>query len=70
MVTFKGGRGKLYYIQYTLLSNVGQLSILFFFFFRNKHTHTHTHTHIYIYMKKFNVISKYTHIYIYMKKFI
>ena len=50
MVTFKGGRGKLYYIQYTLLSNVGQLSILFFFFFleTNTHTHTHTHTHIYI----------------------
>ena len=37
MITFKGGWGKLYYIQHTLLSNVGQLP---FFFFRNKHTHT------------------------------
>ena len=40
MVIFKGGWGKLYYTQHTLLSNVGQLPI--FFFFRNKHTHTHT----------------------------
>ena len=39
MVTFKGGWGKLYYTQHTLLSNVGQLP-LFFFFLRNKHTHT------------------------------
>ena len=38
MITFKGGWGKLYYTQHTLLSNVGQLPI--FFFFRNKHTHT------------------------------
>ena len=38
MVTFKGECGKLYYTQHTLLSNVGQLPILFFF--RNKHTHT------------------------------
>ena len=30
MVTSKGGWGKLYYTQYTLLSNVGQLPILFF----------------------------------------
>ena len=37
MVTFKGGWGKLYYIQYTLSNNVGQLPILFL---RNKHTHT------------------------------
>ena len=36
------GWGKLYYTQHTLLSNVGQLPILFFFFFlRNKHTHIH-----------------------------
>ena len=41
MVTFKGGWGKLYYTQYTLLSNVRQLPILFF----EKQTHTHTHTH-------------------------
>ena len=40
MVTFKGEWGKLYYTQYTLLSNVGQLPILFFL--RNKQTHTHT----------------------------
>ena len=39
MVTFKGGWGKLYYTQHTLLSNVGQLPILFF----EKQTHTHTH---------------------------
>ena len=38
MVTFKGGWGKLYYTQHTLLSNVGQLPILFF----EKQTHTHT----------------------------
>ena len=36
MVTFKRGWGRLYYTQYTLLSNVRQLS----FFFRNKHIHT------------------------------
>ena len=36
MVTFKKWWGKLYYTQYTLLSNVRQLS----FFFRNKHIHT------------------------------
>ena len=36
MVTFKGGWGKLYYIQYTLLSNVGQLP----FFFLEKQAHT------------------------------
>ena len=40
MVTFKGGWGKLYYTQHTLLSNVGQLPIFFLFFLRNKHTHT------------------------------
>ena len=40
MVTFKGEWGKLYYTQYTLLSNVGQLPILFFLE-TNKHTHTH-----------------------------
>ena len=40
MVTFKGGCDKLYYTQHTLLSNVGQLPILFFLFWRNKHTHT------------------------------
>ena len=40
MVTFKGGWGKLYYTQHTLLSNVGQLPIIFFFFFE-KQTHTH-----------------------------
>ena len=50
MVTFKGGCGKLYYIQHTLLSNVGQLPIHFFFFFE-KQTHTHTHIYIYIYEK-------------------
>ena len=33
MVTFKRGWGKLYYTQHILLSNVRQLSILFFFFF-------------------------------------
>ena len=38
MVTFKGGWDKLYYTQHTLLSNVGQLPILFF----EKQTHTHT----------------------------
>ena len=38
MVTFKGWCDKLYYIQHTLLSNVRQLSILFF----EKQTHTHT----------------------------
>ena len=38
MVTFKGWCDKLYYIQHTLLSNVRQLSILFF----EKKTHTHT----------------------------
>ena len=37
MVTFKGGWSKLYYTQHTLLSNVGQLPILFF----EKQTHTH-----------------------------
>ena len=42
MVTFKGVWGKLYYTQHTLLSNVGQLPILFFFFFFEKQTHTHT----------------------------
>ena len=36
MVTFKGGWGKLYYTQHTLLSNMGQLLILFF----EKQTHT------------------------------
>ena len=36
IVTFKGGCGKLYYTQHTLLSNVGQLPILFF----EKQTHT------------------------------
>ena len=36
MVTFKGEWGKLYYTQHTLLSNVGQLPILFF----EKQTHT------------------------------
>ena len=42
MVTFKGGWDKLYYIQHTLLSNVGQLPILFFFLFSfYKQTHTH-----------------------------
>ena len=34
--------GKLYYTQYTLLSNMRQLP---FFFFFEKQTHTHTHTH-------------------------
>ena len=38
MVTFKGGWDKLYYTQHTLLSNVGQLPIIFF----EKQTHTHT----------------------------
>ena len=33
MVTFKRVWGKLYYTQHILLSNVRQLSILFFFFF-------------------------------------
>ena len=36
MVTFKGRQGKLYYTQHTLLSNMGQLPVLFFFL-RNKH---------------------------------
>ena len=46
IVTFKEGWGKLYYTQHTLLSNVGQLPILFFSFsFFEKQTHTHTHTH-------------------------
>ena len=40
MVTFKKGWDKLYYIQHTLLSNAGQLSILFFFFFIETNTHT------------------------------
>ena len=41
MVTFKGGWGKLYYIEHTLLSNVGQLPFFFFFFFFEKqHIHT------------------------------
>ena len=39
MVTFKKGWDKLYYIQHTLLSNAGQLSILFFFYIE---TNTHT----------------------------
>ena len=38
MLTFKEGCNKLYYTQHTLLSNVGQLPILFFF---EKQTHTH-----------------------------
>ena len=38
METFKGGWGKLYYTQYTLLSNVGQLP----FYFLETNTHTHT----------------------------
>ena len=38
MVSFKEGWGKLYHTQHTFLSNVGQLSILFF----EKQTHTHT----------------------------
>ena len=33
MVTFKRGWSKLYYTQHILLSNMRQLSILFFFFF-------------------------------------
>ena len=43
MVTFKEGWDKLYYTQYTFLSNVGQLPFFFFniVFLRNKHTHTH-----------------------------
>ena len=45
MVTFKGEWGKLYCTQHTLLSNMRQLSILFFFFFFfEKQTHTHTCT--------------------------
>ena len=40
MVTFKEGCGKLYYTQHILLSNVGQLPILFFFFEKQTHTHT------------------------------
>ena len=43
MVTFKEGWDKLYYTQYTLLSNVGQLPFFFFFllsFWRNKHIYT------------------------------
>ena len=39
MVTFKGGCVKQYYTQYTLLSNMRQLPILFF-----RETNTHTHT--------------------------
>ena len=39
MITFKGEWGKLYYTQHTLLSNVGQLPILFFFFEKQIHTH-------------------------------
>ena len=42
MVTFKGGWGKLYYTQHTLLRNEGQLPIFFFFFEKQTHTHTHT----------------------------
>ena len=44
MVTFKEGWDKLYYTQYTFLSNVGQLPFFFFniVFLRNKHTHTLT----------------------------
>ena len=42
MITFKRGLSKLYYTQHTLLSNMGQLPILFL---RNTHTHTHSHTH-------------------------
>ena len=38
MVTFKGGCVKQYYTQYTLLSNMRQLPILFF-----RETNTHTH---------------------------
>ena len=41
MVTFKGGWGKLYYTQHTLLSNIRQLPILFFLI--KNHTHIHTH---------------------------
>ena len=37
MITFKEGCGKLYYVQYTFLSNVRQLS-----FFLETNTHTHT----------------------------
>ena len=40
MVTFKGGKSKLYYTQHTFLNNMGQLP--FFFFFFEKQTHTHT----------------------------
>ena len=43
MVTFKGGCDKLYYIQYTLLNNVGQLPIFFLFFLFFIETNTHTH---------------------------
>ena len=39
MVTFKERWGKLYFTQHILLSNVGQVPILFFF---EKQTHTHT----------------------------
>ena len=40
IVNFKRGWGKLYYTQHTLLSNVGQLPILFSFFWEtNIHTH-------------------------------
>ena len=37
IVTFKGGWGRLYYTQHTLLSNVRQSA----FFLRNKYTHSH-----------------------------
>ena len=37
IVTFKGGWGRLYYTQHTLLSNVRQLG---FFFFFEKQIHT------------------------------
>ena len=40
IVTFKGGCGRLYYTQHTLLNNVRQ-SAFFFFFLRNKYTHSH-----------------------------
>ena len=36
MVTFKGGRGKLYYTQYTFLKQCGTITI----FSRNTHTNT------------------------------
>ena len=40
MVNFKEWWDKLYYTQHTLLSNAGQLLILFFFWETNTHTHT------------------------------